>query len=156
VRRVALGVDGRRLVLLLAVMARRAGLQLAELDVFVAAAGGLAVREPAADLALALALVSALSNVPVPADLVAFGEVGLTGEVRRVPGIERRLAEAARHGFCRALVPPGRYEAPRALEVVTVANLRAACAHLAGLRAPAGEDGVVRAPVLPLIGGSPT
>lgn len=155
-RRVALGVDGRRLVLLLAVMARRAGLQLGELDVFVAAVGGLAVREPAADLPLVLALVSALANVALPSDLVAFGEVGLTGEVRRVPGIERRLAEAARHGFARALVPPGSYEAPGGIEVVGVADLRAACGYLRRAAPRAGGNGGGGAPVLPLVGGFPT
>jgi DNA repair protein RadA/Sms len=104
-RRVAQGVDPRRLDLLLGVLAERAGLRLDDKDVFVAAAGGLNVREPAADLALCLALFSATLKVALPGDVVALGEVGLGGEVRRIPGIGRRLSEAARHGFGAAIVP---------------------------------------------------
>jgi DNA repair protein RadA/Sms len=104
-RRVAIGVDQRRLAALLAVLAKSERDQLASCDVFVAAVGGLTVREPAGDLAAFLALSSALDDVAVDPGLVALGEVGLGGEVRRVPGIERRLAEAARLGFTRAIVP---------------------------------------------------
>jgi DNA repair protein RadA/Sms len=104
-RRVALGVDPRRLALLLGVMSRHAPLKLEQRDVFVAAAGGLRVKEPAADLAVCLALSSAFHGFPVHPGTVAFGEVGLGGELRRVPGIGRRLSEAARLGFERAIVP---------------------------------------------------
>jgi DNA repair protein RadA/Sms len=106
-RRAAIGVDPRRLALVLGVLSERAGVQIGKRDVFVAAAGGLSVREPAADLALCLALCSGITGSALPEDLVALGEVGLAGEVRRVPGIERRLAEAARLGFRRAVVPRG-------------------------------------------------
>jgi DNA repair protein RadA/Sms len=109
-RRVAHGVDPRRLALLLGVLAETVALKTGDKDVFVAAAGGLGVREPAADLALCLALFSAARHIPLPGDIVAFGEVGLGGETRRVPGSGRRLLEAARHGFRRAIVP-GRAEA---------------------------------------------
>ena len=124
-RRVALGLDGRRLALLLGVLARRAGVSLGNHDVFVAAAGGLDVREPAGDLAVALALASAAADAPVDDGAVAFGEIGLAGEVRRVPGMERRLAEAARLGFRRALAPRGA-TAPTGLEVVEVGDLAGA------------------------------
>jgi DNA repair protein RadA/Sms len=106
-RRVAIGLDARRLLLLTGVLSERAGLPLKSVDLFVAAAGGLAVKEPAADLAVALAIHSAVVDVAGPADVVAVGEIGLGGEVRRVPGIERRLAEAARLGFRGAIVPNG-------------------------------------------------
>jgi DNA repair protein RadA/Sms len=106
-RRVAIGLEGRRLTLLCGILGRRLQLPLGASDVFVAAAGGIAVREPAADLAVALAITSVVTNRRVPADVVAIGELGLGGEVRRVPGLERRLSEAARLGFQRALIPRG-------------------------------------------------
>jgi DNA repair protein RadA/Sms len=122
-RRVAIGVDARRVAMSVGVMAERADMKLTGDDVFVAAAGGLAVREPAADLPLCVALYSAKTERPVPDDLVAVGEVGLAGEIRRVPGTERRLAEAARLGFKRALVPRGLTRAPDGIEVVVVNSL---------------------------------
>lgn len=111
-RRVAIGVEPRRLTLLLAVLAKNGFAAAADHDVFVAATGGIAVREPAADLAIALALWSALEGEPVGDDLVAMGELGLAGEVRRVPHVERRASEAARHGFARAIVPRGSPDCP--------------------------------------------
>lgn len=104
-RRVAIGFDGRRLSVLTGVLSTRADLALGDKDVFVAAAGGLALREPAADLAACLALLSAARDVPLDPGTIAIGEVGLSGEVRGVPSIERRLSEAARMGFTTALVP---------------------------------------------------
>jgi DNA repair protein RadA/Sms len=106
-RRTATGLDPGRLVILVAVLERRARVALSGRDVFAATAGGLRVSEPAADLATCLALASAARDRVVPADLVAIGEVGLGGEVRPVPQPGRRLAEAVRLGFRRALVPPG-------------------------------------------------
>jgi DNA repair protein RadA/Sms len=106
-RRVAIGLDQRRLTLLLAVLSRGRSSGFTSKDVFAAAAGGLSVKEPAADLAICLATLSAVSGVPLDPEAVAIGEVGLGGEVRRAPGMERRLAEAARHGFGCALVPKG-------------------------------------------------
>jgi DNA repair protein RadA/Sms len=111
-RRVAIGIDGRRLALLLGVMAQHAAVALGNHDVFVSGAGGLAVREPAVDLALCLALFSAHNNIALPEDCIAFGEVGLGGEVRRAPATERRLTEAVRLGFRRAILPR-RASAPR-------------------------------------------
>ena len=122
-RRVALGVDARRLSMLTGVL-DKAGVRLGRHDLFTSAASGLAVKEPAADLALCLAIESAASDVPVDGRTVALGEIGLGGEVRRVPGTERRLAEAARLGFRRALVPAGAATDGAALEVVRVARLR--------------------------------
>jgi len=101
-----LGVDAARAGLLLAVLSCRTGVVVpVPAEFFVAAVGGITITEPAADLALALALASVVRQRPVPADLVAFGELGLAGEVRTVPGADRRLAEARRAGFTRALVP---------------------------------------------------
>jgi DNA repair protein RadA/Sms len=104
-RRTASGVDPNRVALLIAVLGRRAGISLSSHDVYVNLAGGLAVEEPALDLPIALALASSLRDRPVGAGTVAIGEVGLLGELRPVPGLDRRLREAARLGFTRAIVP---------------------------------------------------
>ena len=101
-----LGIDAARANLLMAVLACRTTVDVpVPAEFFVAAVGGITVSEPAADLAVALAMASVVRQRPVPADLVVFGELGLAGEVRTVPGVERRLAEAQRAGFARALVP---------------------------------------------------
>ncbi len=104
-RRTASGVDYNRVVLLLAVLERRAGLRLVDQDVYVSAAGGLTVEEPAADLGIALAIASSLRDRAVDPRTVLIGEVGLAGEVRTVPQLARRVAEAARLGFARVVVP---------------------------------------------------
>ena len=106
-RRTAQGLDPARLAILVAVLERRARVALSGHDVFAATAGGVRVSEPAADLATCLALASAARDWEIPSDLVVFGEVGLGGEVRQVPQLPRRLAEAGRLGFHRALVPAG-------------------------------------------------
>ena len=123
VRRVPIGVDARRLALLVGVLHSRAHLDLSEKDLFVAAAGGFVIREPAADLPLCLALNSAAREQAVADDVVAIGEVGLGGEVRRVPGLPRRLAEAARLGFRRALVPRGPTPTVPGLEIIEVTDI---------------------------------
>ncbi len=105
-RRAVVGWDAARLAMVLAVLEARCGLALAGRDVYLNIAGGLRVSEPAADLAVAAALVSSLSDVPVPAESVVFGEIGLAGEVRAVSQAEARLKEAAKLGFSRALIPP--------------------------------------------------
>ncbi|MDQ3127629.1 MAG: DNA repair protein RadA [Chloroflexota bacterium] len=129
-RRTASGVDINRVALLVAVLARRAGVGLASHDIYVNLAGGLAVDEPGLDLPLAIALASSLRDRPVTAATVAIGEVGLLGELRSVIGLERRLREAARLGFARAIVPrPGRGPAlptVAGLEIVAVGSLREA------------------------------
>ena len=104
-RRSASGLDAGRLALLLAVLDRRAALSLARCEVYVSAVGGVRISEPGADLAICLALASAVSGRPVPPDLIALGEVGLGGELRQVAQTPRRLAEAARLGFASAAVP---------------------------------------------------
>ena len=106
-RRTVSGLDGARLSMVLAVLERRAKVRLHDRDVFAATVGGVRIAEPAADLAVALAVASAARDVPLPTDLIAVGEVGLAGEVRPVSSAPRRLAEAARLGFRRALVPVG-------------------------------------------------
>lgn len=104
-RRLAVGLDQNRLAMLLAVLHRHGGLQVGDQDVFVNVVGGVKVVETSADLALLLSIVSSLRDRPLPQDLVAFGEVGLSGEIRPVPSGQERLNEAAKHGFKRAIVP---------------------------------------------------
>jgi DNA repair protein RadA/Sms len=104
-RRATSGVDSARTAMVLAVLERRAGVRLSGSDVYLATVGGARLSEPSADLAVALATASAGAETVVPTDLVALGEVGLAGEVRRVGGLVLRLAEAARLGFRHALVP---------------------------------------------------
>lgn len=118
-RRVAIGIEPRRLSLVLGVLSKRMGMDFMDKDVFVAAAGGAAANEPAADLAIALALASAITNVPFPAEGIAVGELGLAGEVRTAPGLVRRLGEAGRLGFKTAFVPP-RAPASRAPRSIAV------------------------------------
>jgi DNA repair protein RadA/Sms len=107
-RRLAANLDQSRLAMILAVLERRAGLHLGGMDVYASVAGGLRITEPAADLGIALALASALRDRALPRDLVAFGEIGLSGEVRRVSQSSRRLAEARKLGFTRAIAPADR------------------------------------------------
>ena len=104
-RRLTVGLEQNRLALLLAVLHRHAGVAAFDQDVFVNAVGGVKIDEPAADLAILLAIVSSLRNKPLPAKLVVFGEVGLAGEVRPVQRGQERLREAAKLGFTQALVP---------------------------------------------------
>lgn len=104
-RRSAQGLDPGRLAMLLAVLERRAQISLAQHEVYASVVGGVRLAEPGGDLGLCMALVSAATNTPIPADLVVCGEVGLGGEIRQVGQISRRLAEAARLGFTRAIVP---------------------------------------------------
>lgn len=121
-RRVASGFDSSRFALLLAVLDQHGGLDLAGADVYASVVGGVRVGEPGLDLAVALAVASARFGVPLPADVVALGEVGLGGELRAVAGSERRLAEAARLGF-RRVVGPSRLAAAPPLTGLTVPTL---------------------------------
>jgi DNA repair protein RadA/Sms len=131
-RRTANGVDPNRVSLLIAVLGKRAGIGLGSHDVYVNLAGGLTVEEPALDLPIALALASSLRDRPIRAGTVAAGEIGLLGELRPVPGLERRLREAARLGFTRAIVPAGSHReaasdrgvAVDGLEIVRAETLR--------------------------------
>ncbi|MCC7462277.1 MAG: DNA repair protein RadA [Gammaproteobacteria bacterium] len=110
-RRVAQGLDSNRLAMLLAILSRHAGVVLAEYDVFANLVGGLEIRETATDLPLVLALVSSLKGRALPEGLAAFGELGLTGEVRPVTGGEERLRELRKQGYTRVILP--RANAPR-------------------------------------------
>jgi DNA repair protein RadA/Sms len=127
-RRAVVGWDSGRLAMILAVLEARCGLAFAGNEVYLNVAGGLRISEPAADLAVAAALVSSLSGRPVPEDMVVFGEIGLSGEVRSVSQADLRLKEAAKLGFARALVPPSRRrrdnDAGTALRTIEIAHLQ--------------------------------
>lgn len=140
-RRSASGVDGGRLALLIAVLERRADVRIGAADVYASVAGGIRVVEPGADLALCLALTSSLLDRPVAADLVAIGEVGLAGELRQVGHLPRRLAEAARLGFRRALLPrsAGQDGPLQVLGVSTLAEAVSAVFGVEGAAAPAAQ-----------------
>jgi DNA repair protein RadA/Sms len=129
-RRTAIGVDSNRVALLAAVLEKKEGVQLVGCDIFVNVAGGMSLTEPASDLAVCAALVSSLQNKPVDPHTLILGEVGLAGEVRAVAQVEPRLAEAAKMGFKRVVLPKGsarRLESPR-LEVQAVENIGQALA----------------------------
>ena len=125
-RRSAQGVDSGRLGLLAAVLQQRAQTPVADVDLFVSAVGGVRVVEPAADLAILLSVASAQLNAVFPSDTVACGEVGLVGEVRRVADLERRLNEARRLGFERAIVPASTIYEPEGLDLVRIGTVREA------------------------------
>ncbi|WP_439813752.1 DNA repair protein RadA [Zavarzinia sp. CC-PAN008] len=132
-RRAVVGWDSGRLAMTLAVLQTRCGLALSQRDVYLNVAGGLRVAEPAADLAVAAALLSSLADRSVPEHSILFGEIGLTGEIRRVAQAETRLKEAAKLGFRKAFVPAG--TAARRIEgmdVVEVARLPELIAHVVG------------------------
>jgi DNA repair protein RadA/Sms len=128
-RRAVVGWDSGRLAMVMAVLEARCGLAFAGNDVYLNVAGGLRITEPAADLAVAGALISALSGLPMPENLVSFGEIGLSGEVRAVGQREQRLKEAAKLGFTEALLPPRRSrrdtpaETPRLHEIAHLHDL---------------------------------
>ncbi len=125
-RRVALGLEQNRLAMLLAVMHRHGGVAVYDQDVFVNVVGGIRVQETAADLPVLLAILSSLRNRPLQVPTVAFGEVGLSGEIRPVPNGEERLREAATHGFARAIVPwaNASKKSFSGLQVIAVERLR--------------------------------
>ncbi len=138
-RRVASGVDYNRMLLICAVLTRRAGISLASQDVIVNVTGGMRVADPAADLAIALAIVSSVRDVPLGQRMAAVGELGLSGEVRSVSQIERRVQEVARLGLDTCLVPRGRKGSGQSfsgghIRVTPVASLREAMG--AGIRRP--------------------
>ena len=126
-RRTTSGLDNARAMMTLAVLELRAGIPLAGRDTYLATVGGMKLTEPAADLALALAVGSAAKGFALPSDLIALGEVGLAGEVRKVNGIQQRLNEAVRLGFTRAIVPDlkGELKVP-GMEILEVTRLTTA------------------------------
>ena len=121
-RRVAIGLDQNRLAMLLAVLHRHGGLHTGDQDVFVNVVGGVRVNETSADLAMLMAIVSSLRGQPLDQQLVVFGEVGLSGEIRPVPSGQERIREAAKHGFTRAIVPIA--NVPKANSDPALANMR--------------------------------
>jgi DNA repair protein RadA/Sms len=128
--------------MIIAVLDKRAGAPVGSRDIFAATVGGVRLTEPAADLAIVCAVASSVIDRPLATDVIALGEVGLAGEVRRVTGLQRRLAEAARLGFRHALVPPGSLDSGLALpegirthEVGDVPRAIEAMGRLAGPRA---------------------
>jgi DNA repair protein RadA/Sms len=131
-KRAAIGYDGNRAQMILAVIERRAGIPMGNRDVYLNVAGGLRIVEPAADLAVAAAIVSSVRDVPVDPECVVVGEIGLSGELRPVSQIERRLAEAEKLGFGRAVIPSaGRVGgAARRLRIARFSNIRDALATL--------------------------
>jgi DNA repair protein RadA len=131
-RRVAVGMEQNRLAMLLAVLHRHGGLMLGDQDVFVNAVGGVKIMEPSADLALLFALVSSFRDIALPRDLVVFGEVGLSGEIRPVPSGQERLREAAKHGFKRAIVPAANTTKEKipSLEIIPVKKIDEALGYI--------------------------
>jgi DNA repair protein RadA/Sms len=135
-RRATSGLDRARVDMILAVLGRRAKLPLGKQDIFISTVGGVRITEPASDLAAALAVASAITDRPVRTGTIAFGEIGLAGELRPVTGAHRRLAEASRLGFRAAIVPPGVLGAgliPQGLQVAEAATV-AEAVHLASAR----------------------
>jgi DNA repair protein RadA/Sms len=142
-RRTANGVDFNRLVLITAVLTKRVGLKLGNQDIIANVTGGLKVSEPAADLGIALAIASSARDVTVDPGLVVVGEVGLSGELRAVSQLERRVAEAARLGFKRCLVPKtsASISKPKNIELVPASTLREAIrVGLVGKAKSGGEE----------------
>jgi DNA repair protein RadA/Sms len=134
-RRLTVGLEQNRLAMLLAVLHRHAGIATMDQDVFVNAVGGVRIGEPAADLAISLAVVSSLGNRPIPGKLVVFGEIGLAGEVRPAPRGQDRLKEAAKLGFERAIIPKANQPKGKiaGLEVIAVERVDQAVAALRNL-----------------------
>lgn len=154
-RRVTHGVEGSRVAMILAVLQRRAGVRLHTREVYVSTVGGARISDPATDLATAIAIASAADDRAFDKPVVALGEVGLSGELRRVPGLDRRLAEAARLGFRVALVPSGSSSRVTGLQVIEVASVAGALEvlHLHRKRKPEREDGAGGRPRFTVVDG---
>ena len=131
-RRMATGYDYNRLNLMLAVLEKRLGLYFSNLDTYLNIVGGMKLDEPAADLAVAMALVSGLRDIPIDQNTIAFGEIGLSGEIRTVPRVQSRVNEAARLGFTKCILPKASIKqitnCPETMELIGVTNLAGAIA----------------------------
>jgi DNA repair protein RadA/Sms len=141
-RRAVSGIDHARAAMIAAVLEKHARLRIAVNDVYLSTVGGMRLTDPSSDLAVAVALASAYVNLPLPATAVMIGEVGLAGDLRRVGGMERRLAEAARQGFTTALIPSGCDAVPPGLKTLQAPTIAAALEHVLDIaghrdRAPA-------------------
>jgi DNA repair protein RadA/Sms len=132
-RRAVSGIDHARAAMIAAVLEKHARLKIAVNDVYLSTVGGMRLTDPSSDLAVAVALASAYANLPMPATAVMIGEVGLAGDLRRVAGMERRLAEAARQGFSTALVPSGCDVVPPGVRVLQAPTIVAALEHMLNL-----------------------
>jgi DNA repair protein RadA/Sms len=129
-RRAVSGIDHARAAMIAAVLEKHARLTIAANDVYLSTVGGMRLTDPSSDLAVAVALASAYFGMPLPATAVMIGEVGLAGDLRRVSGMERRLAEAARQGFTTALIPPGCDAVPTGIQALEAATIVAALEHM--------------------------
>jgi DNA repair protein RadA/Sms len=125
-RRAVSGIDSARAAMIAAVLEKRAHLRVGPCDIYLSTVGGMRLTDPSSDLAVALAIASAYADLPLPTTAIAIGEVGLAGDLRRVSGMERRLAEAARLGFTCAVVPPGVKTVPIGLRAMAADNITAA------------------------------
>jgi DNA repair protein RadA/Sms len=143
-RRTTSGLDGSRVAMILAVLDRRADVPVRQADCYVSTVGGVRLTEPAADLAVALSMASSVADRALPRGTIALGEVGLAGEIRPVTGVPRRLAEAARLGFRRAIVPASAPEAPGDLELVRVTSV-AEAVRAGGLAERSADYSTMRA-----------
>jgi DNA repair protein RadA/Sms len=132
-RRAVSGIDHARAAMIAAVLEKHARLKIAVNDVYLSTVGGMRLTDPSSDLAVAVALASAYANLPLPATAVIIGEVGLAGDLRRVSGMARRLAEAARQGFTTALIPSGSAAVPPGLKTLQAPNIGAALEHVLNL-----------------------
>ena len=133
-RRAVSGIDSARAAMITAVLEKRANLRVGPCDIYLSTVGGMRLTDPSSDLAVALAIASAYADLPLPTTAIAIGEVGLAGDLRRVSGMERRLAEAARLGFTCAVVPPGVKTVPIGLRAIAADNITAAMKVLDGDR----------------------
>ena len=129
-RRAVSGIDHARAAMIAAVLEKHARLKIAVNDVYLSTVGGMRLTDPSSDLAVAVALASAYVDLPLPATAVMIGEVGLAGDLRRVSGMERRLAEAARQGFTTALIPSGCDAVPPGLTTLQAPTIVAALEHV--------------------------
>jgi len=120
------GIDQARVAMIVAVLEKRAMVPIGAMDIYLSTVGGMRLTDPSSDLAVAMAMASAFTSRPLPATTVVIGEVGLAGDLRRVTGMDRRLAEAARLGFTTALVPAGCGPAPKGLRTLESATIGAA------------------------------
>jgi DNA repair protein RadA/Sms len=143
-RRAVIGWDSGRLAMVLAVLEARCGIQIGANDVYLNVAGGLRISEPAADLAVATALLSSLSGIPVPPECVVFGEIGLSGEIRAVSQPDLRLKEAAKLGFSQAILPKGRQNKAKSDPVINRTEI-SQLKDLTPLFQPARENQRLRA-----------
>ena len=123
-RRMAIGIDYNKLVLLTAVLEKKVGMTLYNQDIYLNVVGGMSIDEPAADLAVVMAIASSFREICIPSDMVIFGEVGLTGEIRNVNQVQQRVNEAAKMGFKKAIIPKSNLEGIQRPEGFTIIGMQ--------------------------------